>query len=120
MRPTTTHLIILLVVVLLLFGANRLPGAARSLGRSLRIFKSEVKELGNDDDDPDDERGARQFPDRPGRASTDRGSADFSGRTSADQPRREPVDGSLGDDLDPGGRAGSRNVAGRGEHGRDG
>lgn len=112
MRPTTTHLIILLVVVLLLFGANRLPTAARSLGRSLRILKSEVKELGNDEDDPDDERGPRQAADRPRRASTERGSADFTGR--------EPVDGYPADDLDPGGRAGSRNVAGRGEHGRDG
>jgi sec-independent protein translocase protein TatA len=29
----------------LLFGAKRLPDAARSLGKSMRIFKSEVKEL---------------------------------------------------------------------------
>ena len=39
------HLVILLVVVLLLFGGKRLPDAARGLGRSLRIFKSEVKEM---------------------------------------------------------------------------
>ena len=43
------HLIILLVLVLLLFGAKRLPDAARGLGRSLRIFKSEVKEMKKDD-----------------------------------------------------------------------
>ena len=46
------HLIILLVLVLLLFGAKRLPDAARGLGRSLRIFKSEVKEMRKDDDAP--------------------------------------------------------------------
>ncbi|BCO35677.1 twin-arginine translocase TatA/TatE family subunit [Mycobacterium heckeshornense] len=39
------HWAILAVVVVLLFGAKRLPDAARSLGKSLRIFKSEVREL---------------------------------------------------------------------------
>ncbi len=43
------HLIVLLVVVLLLFGSKRLPDAARGLGRSLRIFKSEVQEMKQDD-----------------------------------------------------------------------
>ena len=36
-------IIILLIVVL--FGAKRLPDAARSVGRSLRIFKAETKGL---------------------------------------------------------------------------
>jgi sec-independent protein translocase protein TatA len=34
--------------VVVLFGAKRLPDAARSLGKSLRIFKSEVRELQNE------------------------------------------------------------------------
>ena len=42
------HWFILLVVMVVLFGAKRLPDAARSLGKSLRIFKSEVRELQND------------------------------------------------------------------------
>ncbi len=42
------HLVILLVVVMLLFGAKRLPDSARSLGRSLRIFKAEMKDMGED------------------------------------------------------------------------
>jgi sec-independent protein translocase protein TatA len=45
------EIIMILVVLVLLFGAKRLPDAARSLGRSMRIFKSEVKEMGNDDDE---------------------------------------------------------------------
>ncbi|GAA4354683.1 Sec-independent protein translocase subunit TatA [Angustibacter luteus] len=45
------HLIVLLVVVLILFGGKRLPDAARGLGRSMRIFKSEVKQM-HDDDTP--------------------------------------------------------------------
>ena len=44
-----TEIIILLAVVLLLFGAKRLPDAARGLGRSLRIFKSEIKASQDDD-----------------------------------------------------------------------
>ena len=39
------HLILLVVVLVLLFGAKRLPDAARSLGRSLRIIKAETKGL---------------------------------------------------------------------------
>ncbi len=41
----STELIILLVVILLVFGAKRLPDSARSLGRSMRIFKAETKGL---------------------------------------------------------------------------
>ena len=44
------EIIIILVVLVLLFGAKKLPDAARSLGRSMRIFKSEVKEMRNDDE----------------------------------------------------------------------
>ncbi|MFC5930995.1 twin-arginine translocase TatA/TatE family subunit [Cryobacterium melibiosiphilum] len=40
---TGWHFLVILVVVLLLFGAPKLPGLARSLGQSLKIFKSEIK-----------------------------------------------------------------------------
>jgi sec-independent protein translocase protein TatA len=42
------HIVILIVVIVLLFGWKRMPDAARSLGRSMRIFKSEVGEMKND------------------------------------------------------------------------
>jgi sec-independent protein translocase protein TatA len=42
------HLIILLVLLVVLFGFKRLPDAARSIGRSMRIFKSEVEEMKKD------------------------------------------------------------------------
>lgn len=42
---TGWHLLILLAVVLLLFGAPKLPGLARSIGQSMRIFRSEVKTM---------------------------------------------------------------------------
>jgi sec-independent protein translocase protein TatA len=44
------HWAIVAVAVLVLFGSKKLPDAARSLGRSLRIFKSEVRELHSDDE----------------------------------------------------------------------
>jgi sec-independent protein translocase protein TatA len=43
------HIIVLVVVLILLFGAKRLPDAARGLGRSLRIIKAETKGLADDD-----------------------------------------------------------------------
>jgi sec-independent protein translocase protein TatA len=43
------QLLILLLILVLLFGAKRLPDAARGLGRSLRILKTEVKDLKDED-----------------------------------------------------------------------
>ena len=40
--------LIIVALILLLFGAKRLPDAARGLGRSLRIFKAETKGLAGD------------------------------------------------------------------------
>jgi sec-independent protein translocase protein TatA len=39
------HLLIILAVVILLFGAPKLPGLARSLGQSMRIFRGEMKQM---------------------------------------------------------------------------
>ncbi len=43
------HIITLAVVLFVLFGYKKLPDATRSLGRSLRILKTEVKTLHEDD-----------------------------------------------------------------------
>ncbi|KXP06057.1 Sec-independent protein translocase subunit TatA [Tsukamurella tyrosinosolvens] len=42
---TPTFWIIAAVVLLILFGGKKLPDAARGLGRSMRIFKSEMDEM---------------------------------------------------------------------------
>jgi sec-independent protein translocase protein TatA len=44
--------LIVAVVVLVLFGSRKLPDAARSLGRSMRILKTEVSKL-HDDETPE-------------------------------------------------------------------
>jgi sec-independent protein translocase protein TatA len=49
MNLQAREIIILLLIVVILFGAKRLPDSARALGRSLRIFKSEVKEMSKDE-----------------------------------------------------------------------
>ena len=46
-----TEILIILGIVVLLFGGRKLPELARGSGRALRIFKSEVKGLQDDDDD---------------------------------------------------------------------
>jgi len=42
------EIILIIVVIVLLFGARKLPDLARSVGRSMRIFKSEVTEMTNE------------------------------------------------------------------------
>ena len=49
-----SHILLLLIVVVVLLGAKRLPDSARSLGKSLRIFKSEMKEMKDDGNDKKD------------------------------------------------------------------
>jgi sec-independent protein translocase protein TatA len=46
------HLLILAGVFVVLFGAKKLPDAARSIGRSARILKTELKDLHEDDAAP--------------------------------------------------------------------
>jgi len=47
--PQGFELFAILAVLVLLFGSKKLPDAARSLGRSMRIFKSETKGLRGDE-----------------------------------------------------------------------
>ena len=71
------QLLILLAIIVVLFGGKKLPEAARGLGRSLRIFKSEVKEM----QDEDQQRAAAKTPEPlEGRV------LDSEGRTSAPAP----------------------------------
>ncbi|PJJ65434.1 Sec-independent protein translocase subunit TatA [Compostimonas suwonensis] len=46
---TGWHLIIILAVVLLLFGSTKLPALSRSIGQSMRIFRSETKAMKSDE-----------------------------------------------------------------------
>ena len=56
---TGWHLLIIIAVVVLLFGAPKLPGLARSLGQSMRIFKSEIKTMKDEGADAKAEAAAK-------------------------------------------------------------
>lgn len=58
------QILILVLIILLLFGATKLPNLARSMGRSMRIFKSEVREMKNDDKPQIDEVSGASEADR--------------------------------------------------------
>jgi TatA/E family protein of Tat protein translocase len=43
------EIIVIAIVIFALFGYRKLPDAARSVGRSMRIFKAETKSMKDDD-----------------------------------------------------------------------
>jgi sec-independent protein translocase protein TatA len=71
------HIAVLVVLLILLFGAKRLPDAARSLGRSMRIIKAETKGLADDDVDA--------------KAEAQSGRAPLTGQIDDDRPSAKPV-----------------------------
>jgi sec-independent protein translocase protein TatA len=46
-----THWLIIIGVLVVLFGAKRLPDAARGIGRSARILRAEVRDVHGDIED---------------------------------------------------------------------
>ncbi|MHA7127382.1 Sec-independent protein translocase subunit TatA [Janibacter indicus] len=53
------EIIIVAVLILLLFGFKKLPDAARSIGKSARVFKSEVNEMKEEDRQREEAKKAR-------------------------------------------------------------
>lgn len=74
------HLLILVAVVVLIFGSKKLPDAARALGKSMRILKSETKAMKDDgasneprpEPEPAPGSGPRTISGAPGDTSTAR------------------------------------------------
>jgi sec-independent protein translocase protein TatA len=62
--------VIIALVVLVLFGYKKLPEMSRSVGRSLRIFKTEIKGMGQDDAARESAETAVPPTDQPTTAST--------------------------------------------------
>jgi len=59
------HWLIIITAFILLFGAKKLPDAARGVGRSLRILKSEVSAM-NEDQNMDEDFDTRRLAGHPG------------------------------------------------------
>ena len=53
--PGGWELVVIIFIVLLFFGAQRIPGLARSIGRGIREFKEGAKEVRNEIEDAADE-----------------------------------------------------------------
>ncbi|MFE4515034.1 Sec-independent protein translocase subunit TatA [Kitasatospora sp. NPDC056783] len=67
MRISMTAIVVIVVLAIVLFGAKRLPEVARSLGKSMRILKSEAKAMRSD--------GESEQPARPAPAPVDGGAS---------------------------------------------
>ncbi len=50
MRLGTTEILLIVVLALVLFGGNKLAGVGKALGKSIKDFKSELKDDKSDDD----------------------------------------------------------------------
>lgn len=75
-------LVIIILAIIILVGWKRLPDAARSVGRSMRILKSEVEQMGGDKED------------KPSAASTDTvdGQAGPAEQTQAEPTQAESIE----------------------------
>jgi sec-independent protein translocase protein TatA len=60
-----SHWAILIIAALILFGYKKLPEMSRSVGRSLRIFKTEMKGMTEDDTARDAAEGSKSEPTAP-------------------------------------------------------
>jgi sec-independent protein translocase protein TatA len=67
-------ILIIAVVIIVLFGSKKLPSAARSLGQSMRILKTEVHGLHEDEPEP--------------RPVDDQAAAEVAAGASGEQPAR--------------------------------
>ncbi len=57
------HLLVVLLVVVVVFGSKKLPDAARSVGKSMRILKSETQALKEEDAQREKQREQRNSAD---------------------------------------------------------
>ena len=85
--------VIIIVVIVLLFGAPKLPGLARSLGQSLRIFRGEMKQM-KDDKKGDTEQSAgsaRSVAAKPSSAKTSSSSSTAKSSARSSTAARKPA-----------------------------
>ena len=101
---TPGHLIVVAVVAaVLFFGWKQLPDMSRSLGRSLRIFKTEIKGMTEDDKARDT---AKAQEEQAPKAVEPRAlpKAEIVNRSAAPRPRPRPAPSVTSDAQSPGSR----------------
>ncbi|GAA1169754.1 MULTISPECIES: Sec-independent protein translocase subunit TatA [Nesterenkonia] len=62
MNITGWQIAIIALLIILLFGAPKLPQLAKSVGQSMRIFKSEVRTMNDESQDKEPEPDADERP----------------------------------------------------------
>lgn len=96
MRISMTAIVVIVVLAIVLFGAKRLPDLARSLGKSMRILKSEARAMRSD--------GESEAPTRPAPAPVDGGAGrtiqSAPGASATARPVNEPAAGASAPDGD--------------------
>ncbi|MFP4135548.1 MAG: twin-arginine translocase TatA/TatE family subunit [Candidatus Acetothermia bacterium] len=81
-----TELIIVLVIILVLFGGDKLPELARSLGKGVREFNKEKQKI---QEQYDETKEAIDVDTETGGGGTDRGSGDDQDEEEAPDEREE-------------------------------
>ena len=64
-------ILIVAVVLIVLFGSKKLPDAARSLGKSMRILKTEVTALHGHEETPEEQKPAPAITSQPTQLQVD-------------------------------------------------
>jgi sec-independent protein translocase protein TatA len=82
-------ILIVAVVLIVLFGSTKLPVAARSLGKSMRILKTEMKGLHEDDSESGS---VTQAPDETQQTTASQQQAAQQAQRQIDGPGRLPAD----------------------------
>jgi sec-independent protein translocase protein TatA len=80
------HVLIIVLLVVLLFGAKRLPDAARSIGKSMKIFRAETKDMREKED------GAEEAAAEPEKKELTSGTAEKADAATADTSDQQVAD----------------------------
>ena len=83
------HLLVVAIVIILLFGSKKLPEAARGLGKSMRILKSEAKAM---KEEGGAQAPAAQQPTADGQPPAQRTIQAAPGDVTSSRPVNEPTD----------------------------
>jgi sec-independent protein translocase protein TatA len=67
---------LILAILVLLFGAKKLPDLGKSMGKSIREFRSATKGLADDDDDLADKDADKEYEAKPASKAKAKGPAD--------------------------------------------
>src|ERR1017187_3188063 len=78
--------LIVVVAFIVFFGYKKLPDAARSLGKSMRILKTEVQDLHGDDAPADKEQAVAALPAQPAVPPTQQQIPDLQNQPAATAP----------------------------------